>query len=163
LAIFPRILAFAKSMNHEVLMGIGVPLLIIRLTPVRIDIVPKVVKKEGIFPITQIKPFNNPTRRPTNGPIIRTNIPTFPSKRAATTPARVTVAPTERSMLPIKITKLDAKEIINNIDDCLSKVEKFVLETKRGFKDPKIINKIMRKNNGAIVLKLINLFLLNSR
>ena len=66
-------------------------------------------------------------------------------------------------MLPIKITKLDAKEIINNIDDCLSKVEKFVLETKRGFKDPKIINKIMRKNNGAIVLKLINLFLLNSR
>ena len=88
--------------------------------PVKTDRVPSVTTKLGILPNTVMAPLNAPSDPPSRAPNGSTSSPGLVSGiclRPATVAVATnnTMAPTEKSMLPMRITKLAPSEAISRV------------------------------------------------
>jgi hypothetical protein len=87
-------------------------------------------KKVGTFNFVAITPFENPMNPPARTP---TNIDAQPKMgqvSAAIVPENVSVAPTETSILPIKISMDIPIEAMSRIAICLSRLFRLAAERK---------------------------------
>jgi hypothetical protein len=116
--------------------------------------VPRVDKKDGILKKTNSNPFTKPHPAPKTIPITTIQAPKLYSfaKKAQIKAMKPTISPTDKSMLPIRITNVPPMATRRRTEDCLMRLNKLINEKKRGLDAVKIAIKRAKNTNGTIVI-----------
>lgn len=109
-------------------------------------IVAKVAINGATFPFVMIKPLKAPRIRPRISVIPMETIGSVPpaNKLAATAPVNARVEPTDKSMPPVRMTKVIPKAIMALIDTCLNTLKMLEIAKKLGFR---MLTTIIRRIN----------------
>ena len=87
-------------------------------TPERTESMPRVTRKDGTLSMVTSPPLIRPTTAPMPTPTsVAPSTPNWSTVSAARMPARVTIAPIERSMEPIRITIVSASATVRSTAD----------------------------------------------
>lgn len=97
-------------------------------------IIPKVAQKGGSFPLLTSTPLVNPIRAPKDRPANTANKgdPVLFKVPANITPHKPSIEPTERSIPPVKITKVSPAANIEITDTCLNTFKMLLTVKKAG-------------------------------